>query len=187
MTADAMPATGLRGDPSEALTAAFDAVAVRMAGLAFVNPRLRVEAVRFAPWQDHWLGVLVTPWFMNLVLAPRDVAHWPPLAQGAKRRYLFPAGDYEFIGAHDAACGEFAMCSLFSPTLEFADHAQACDVARHALAALFDPRNARDDDVGTAIAPSAPAGAAPPTLGERIAQPLSRRELLRGRFLARES
>jgi len=181
-----MAGTTLRADPSAALAASFDAVAVRMAGLAFVNPKLRVEAVQFAPWQDHWLGVMVTPWFMNLVLAPRDAARWQSLPQGAKRRYAFPAGEYEFIGVLDAACGEFAMCSLFSPTLEFADHAQACDVARHALAALFDPRNASDAHTDIGAAAPEPPVAASATLGERIAQPLSRRELLRGRFLARE-
>jgi [NiFe] hydrogenase assembly HybE family chaperone len=174
----------LRPDPASALAAAFTAAAARMTGLAFVNPRLRVEAVRFAPWQDHWLGVLVTPWFMNLVLAPREAARWTPLRQGAKRHFAFPAGDYEFIGAHDPDLGEFAMCSLFSPLLEFADHAQAVAVAELALAALFDPRNAQD-----APAPAGPDAAAPTdsTLGERLAEPLSRRALLRGRFLARES
>ena len=42
---------------------------VTMQGLAIVNPALEVEAVGFAPWQDHWLGVMVTPWFMSEWLA----------------------------------------------------------------------------------------------------------------------
>ncbi|MFO1414122.1 MAG: [NiFe]-hydrogenase assembly chaperone HybE [Burkholderiales bacterium] len=177
-----MTDTAFRPDPSAGLAATFAAAAARMEGLAFVNPRLRVEAVGFAPWEGHWLGVLVTPWFMNLVLAPRDVAAWQSLRLGAKRHYTFPAGRYEFIGAHDPAHGEFAMCSLFSPVLEFTDHAQAVAVATHALPALFDPRNATDDP-----APAAdPAPVAAP-LGERLAEPLSRRALLRGRFLARDA
>ena len=36
-----------------------------------LNPALSVEAVGFRPWDEHWLGVLVTPWFMNLWLMPR--------------------------------------------------------------------------------------------------------------------
>ena len=36
-----------------------------------VNPALAVEAVGFRPWGEHWLGILITPWFMNLVLMPR--------------------------------------------------------------------------------------------------------------------
>lgn len=182
MPADATPFAGLRADPSAALVVTFRAAAARMQGLTFVNPALAVEAVRIAPWQDHWLGVLVTPWFMNLVLAPRDPAQWKPLRIGAKRMHAFPAGDFEFIGAHDPACGEFAMCSLFSPVLEFADQAQAREVAELALAALFDPRNAEDASAASDAPTSEPAS----SLAARAAAPMSRRELLRGRFLTRE-
>ena len=42
-----------------------------MAGVPMLNPALRVQAVGFRHWQSHWLGVLVTPWFMNLMLLPR--------------------------------------------------------------------------------------------------------------------
>jgi [NiFe] hydrogenase assembly HybE family chaperone len=87
-------------DPSDALEATYRHVAeTRMHGLPFVNPVLAVEAVGFAPWEGRWLGVMVTPWFINLVQAPLDPAQWRSLGQGEKRRYRFPAGDYEFIGA----------------------------------------------------------------------------------------
>lgn len=177
----------LRPDPAPALVATFAAAAARMDGLAFVNPHLRVEAVHFAAWGGHWLGVLVTPWFMNLVLAPREPSAWTPMPLGGKRHFTFPAGDYEFIGARDPACGEFAMCSLFSPVLEFADHAQAIAVATHALAALFDPRNASDASSPPPTTGAASSGSGATTLGARLGEPLSRRELLRGRFLAREA
>ncbi len=42
-------AVNLRPDPAPALVASFSGAALRMDGLDFVNPRLRVEAVRFAP------------------------------------------------------------------------------------------------------------------------------------------
>ena len=50
------PELGHLPDPSPRLEAAFRAVAVRMEGLAFVNPALEVAAVGFAPWASHWLG-----------------------------------------------------------------------------------------------------------------------------------
>ena len=121
---------------------AFGEIARRMAGLGFVNPALQVEAVAFEPWQGHWLGVMVTPWFMNLVLMPRDRSLWQPLPPGAKRKLPFPAGVYEFIGADDALIGEHQTCSLFSPMHDFQDQAAARLVARLARQALFDPANA---------------------------------------------
>lgn len=172
-------------DPSPRLEAAFRAAAARMEGLSFVNPALAVEAVGFAPWEGRWLGVLVTPWFMNLTLAPCDPARWRPLAQGEKRRYTFPAGEYEFIGACDAEAGEYQLCSLFSPVLEFEDHAAARLVAELAREALFDAANA---DVpadpasgGVTTQPSGPGPLA--QLEERLDAPLTKRNFLRGRFL----
>ncbi len=153
------PDAAAGGDPSVALVASYRRAALRMTGLAFVNPALEVEAVGFALWNGHWLGVLVTPWFMNLVLAPGDRAQWPAVAAGAKRMFTFPAGQYEFIGARDDDVGDFLACSLFSPVLEFEDHATARLVAELAREALFDGDNAE--------APEAPADRCRPNARDR--------------------
>jgi [NiFe] hydrogenase assembly HybE family chaperone len=165
--------TNPAADPSAALEAAYQAVAQRMQGLPVVNPALRVQALEFAPWQGHWLGIVVTPWFMNLTLTPRDTERWVPLAVGAKRRLRFPAGDFEFIGAHDPAFGEFQVCSLFSPMDQFADQAGAVLVAGLSLKALFDPAHAEVPQP----APEAAQAAQDPAVDDR-----ARREFLRGRI-----
>jgi len=165
-------------DPSSALEATYRHVAAtRMQGLPFVNHALAVEAVGFAPWEGRWLGVMVTPWFINLVLAPLDPAAWHPLRLGAKRRYAFAAGEYEFIGAIEPGVGEFQICSLFSPVLEFDDQATARFVAEHARAALLDAANRQGH--GVDLPRPGPIARAEQTLDE----PMSRRDLLRGRFL----
>ena len=173
-------------DPSARLTCAFNAVAARMQGLGIVNPALDVEAVGFAPWEGHWLGVMLTPWFMNLVLLPRDPGQWQPLPRGEKRRYRFPAGVYDFVGATDEAVGEYQTCSLFSPVLEFEDHATARLVAELARAALFDAENAEAPEFPAAnLTPAAPDAVVPGPIGqirERIDAPMSKRDFLRGRL-----
>jgi len=184
-------APALLADPSARLESAFRTIHARsMQGLPFVNPALGVEAVGFAPWGIYWLGVMVTPWSMNLMLTPRDPRAWRPLAFGEKRRYAFPAGPFDFISASTRDVGEHFVCSLFSPVLEFVDHASASETARLARAALFDAHNAEPGD-----APAAPpahatqrdedaTGAAPGPLARVEAGlhvPLSRRDLLRGR------
>jgi [NiFe] hydrogenase assembly HybE family chaperone len=180
-------ASALLPDPSARLAGAFRAVARRMQGLGFVNPALEVEAIGFAPWEDHWLGVMLTPWFMNLVLLPRDPAKWQALALGEKRKYLFPAGAYEFIGATDEAVGEYQTCSLFSPVLEFEDQATARLVAELARAALFDPANAEAPEYPAPnLARATQGGKARGPDGDikgRIDAPLSKRDFLRGRVL----
>ena len=173
-------------DPSPQLEAGYRAAHARMQGLPFVNAALRVEAVAFAPWQDRWLGVLVTPWCMNLVLAPRDGRAWKPLAQGVEGRYEFPAGSYVFIGAHDPLAGEHQICSLFSPMLQFDDHDTARLVATLAREALFDAANAAVHTVPTGAPAPAPVAAEPgpiAQLQENLEAPLSKRDFLRARFL----
>lgn len=147
-------------DPSARLGAAFAAIAdARMRDLPFVNAALRVEAVGFAPWGDYWLGVMVTPWFMNLVLTPGTAQASVPGPRGSKRLHHFPAGAYEFIAGDDPAIGPHESCSLFSPMLEFEDHATACEVARLCRAALLDPANAeRPEASGEAAAPAEGTG-----------------------------
>ena len=177
------PAGPLLPDPSPRLSTAFGEIARRMAGLGFVNPALQVEAVAFEPWQGHWLGVMVTPWFMNLVLMPRDRSLWQPLPPGAKRKLPFPAGVYEFIGADDALIGEHQTCSLFSPMHDFQDQAAARLVARLARQALFDPANAEVPAFPQAdLSPGARAPAGAEAAVVAPAAPLSKRDFLRGRI-----
>ena len=177
---DVTTEAALLPDPSPRLEAAFRDIETRMRGLPFVNPRVGIEAVGFAPWKTYWLGVMVTPWCMNLVLLPRDPAAWRRLPIGEKRRYVFPAGNYDFVSAHDPAIGEYFVCSLFSPLLEFTDHATARETARLARAALFDAAHA---DAPEPPARADVSGPGPLTeIAARIQAPLSRRDLLHGRF-----
>ena len=181
------PVADLLPDPSARLVNAFRAAAARMTGLSFVNPALGVEAVGFGPWQGHWLGLLITPWFMNLIVAPRDLSVWQSLPQGGKRHYRFPAGDYEFIGAHDDLAGEYQMCSLFSPVLQFDDQETARLVAQLARDALFDTENADETALPLAnLSPgSQPASRAPgplETLEARLGASQSKRDFVHGRL-----
>lgn len=127
-----------------ALATHFQAIAdTRMRGLPFLNLKLDVEAVGFAVQvageeaTSGVLGILITPWFMNLMwLAPALSA---PLAQGASREHLFGDQRLTFIGAIDEAVGAYQSCSLFSPMFEFADQAAARATAEQVLALLRDP------------------------------------------------
>jgi [NiFe] hydrogenase assembly HybE family chaperone len=134
-----MAETLLRPCPAPALEAAFGAVLrEQMQDMPMVNPVLSVQAVGFRPWGGFWLGVLVTPWFMNLWLMPRDDAQWQSIGEREKRRYVFPAGVFEFIGGLHAALGDYQACSLFSPMFEFENAEAARDTALASLEALMD-------------------------------------------------
>lgn len=124
-------------DPSAALEAAFRRIErERMMGLPLLNTALKVQAVGFGRWQQHWLGALVTPWFLNLVLVPGDAATWQRAGEAQRVFHHFGAGDFAFLGNHESEVGEFQSCSLVSPMGQFADQASACATARAALGML---------------------------------------------------
>jgi [NiFe] hydrogenase assembly HybE family chaperone len=176
-----MSDSALLPDPSARLAEAYRGVQKHMEGLGFLNPALSVETVAFAPWEGRWLGVLVTPWSINLALAPCDPSAWRAVGRGDKIRYAFPAGEYEFIGATDDVVGELQVCSLFSPVQQFEDQATARLVATLAREALFDPQHAKTPDPteGPALSPPGPVA----KIARNIDAPMSRRDLFRGRFL----
>lgn len=163
--------------PATRLEARFRAIARdAMRDLPTVNPALDVAALGFQPWQAHWLGVLVTPWFMNLWLMPRDVSRWHPIGEREVREYVFPAGVFEFIGGRDAELGDYQACSLFSPMFEFADAAAAHATARAALDALFDASSRAVD-----AAPHAPDAARTTRTAGHGPTSMSKRDFLFGR------
>jgi [NiFe] hydrogenase assembly HybE family chaperone len=172
-----------RPNPTAALEARFASIwREHMQDVPMVNPALRVQAVGFVPWDHHWLGVLVTPWFMNLVLLPRVQQHWHRIGERESRHHVFPAGVFEFISNQDAVLGNYQACSLFSPMFEFADHDTAVATASSALAALFDAGNRPASDVPAsataAAATAASAAAATPPPEPKPA--LSKRDFLFG-------
>lgn len=171
VAAQAPVAASRRPDPSAQVERAFTQIlAERMQGLPFLNPALRVEAVGFRRWEGRWLGVLITPWFMNLVLLPDEEAAWRHVRYGDSLGYALPAGVFEFISAREPALGDYQSCSLFSPVFEFADQDGARATALAALAALFDAQaQAGVEGPGT---PAPDAGRAP----------VSKRDFLRGRW-----
>lgn len=113
--------------------------ATRMHGLPICHPGLGVEAVDFRPHAGDWLGALLTPWSLSLMIMPGHNGRFRPLAANAVQIWRFPSGDYDFIGNHEPALGDYQLCSLYSPMFGFADQAGARQAARLALAALFDP------------------------------------------------
>lgn len=132
------------------LEAAFREIhTAQMRGLPIVNDALAVKAVGFRRHGERWLGALVTPWFLNIVLLPGEGDDWSGLVPGAKELIEFPSGRYEFVHANRKGVGAYKACSLFSPMFEFASILQATETASAALVSLFDP-SIREDGAQTA-------------------------------------
>jgi [NiFe] hydrogenase assembly HybE family chaperone len=101
------------------------------------NAALDVESVGFRALGACALGVVVTPWFMNVVLAPRSGGALPAATSGATRQVALPAGRVDFLATVLDGFGPLWTCSLFSPMHDFADQDSARATAQEALAELL--------------------------------------------------
>lgn len=143
------------GEPEATLERVYRQIlAERISGMPFLNPQLTVRAIGFRPWNEGWIGVMLTPWFMNLMLLPGSDG-WQDLEPGQQLTYRFPSGDYRFTAGEEPGIGLYQMCSLYSPVFQFEDQATAEAVAGQILVEL--------------LREPAPPG-------------ISRRQLLSGRF-----
>ncbi|WP_031438311.1 [NiFe]-hydrogenase assembly chaperone HybE [Methylobacter tundripaludum] len=109
----------------------------RMRDLPVVNASLSVQAVGFNRFGEDWLGVLITPWFMNLMLLPGPDSHWRTQQPGTKIDKRFPYGAFEFTLGSEPQMGIYALCSLFSPMFQFENQAAALAAAQSALQGLL--------------------------------------------------
>jgi [NiFe] hydrogenase assembly HybE family chaperone len=150
-----------------------DNVQPRMRELPVYNAMLQVEARGFAPRDGHCSGILITPWCMNLVLLPGEGDRWSELAPGSRVEVVFPAATYALTLSLPAGMQPHLSLALFSTVLDFADQDTAQQVADEVLQLLYQA-DAEDECAD-------PVSAELDRAGSR--RPLSRRDLLRGRWL----
>jgi [NiFe] hydrogenase assembly HybE family chaperone len=165
------PADQALRNRARTLTRAFEAAfkelhAGKMREVPLLNKALYVQAIGFQPYESKILGVLLTPWFMNLVIIPD--ASFDAAKPGTKELINFPSGNYEFIWAARPETGPYMACSLFSPVHELTNQLMAVEVAQAVLIAIFDPENrvegaktaeiraARDQEIAASNAAEAP-------------------------------
>jgi [NiFe] hydrogenase assembly HybE family chaperone len=138
-------------DRLEVLEATFRRIATtRMRGVPVLHAGLSVQAVGFvrepvAAGSKHTpipmlMGVLVTPWFMNVLRLPvtsvAEAAAAGLLPGGVTGGRRYGEHHLDFVGAHEPTLGAFEQASLFSPMFSFADQPAAVATAHEVLRLL---------------------------------------------------
>lgn len=153
------------------LEAAFEKIAeTRMAGVPILNPALTVETVGFRCHEGRWQGVLITPWFMNLLAMPNAEDDWQDVSSGSTKDLTLPSGDVAFMHAWEESVGPYLSHSLYSPMQDFADQDYARSVAEEVLKLLYAPAAESEQ---AAAAPEKPGG-----LTAKLDKSVSRRGFL---------
>ena len=110
----------------------------RMRGLPFVNEKLGVESVAFRPPGPDLAGILISPWFINLVILPGDDS-LAALHQGDAMERSIGAEHIGFTVDCAPAVGRFLSAVLFRSVEDFPDQATARAVAEEVFELLFAP------------------------------------------------
>lgn len=176
------PATPIDENPARRVEARYLHLwATSMRDLPFVNPALSIEALGFrrhgpaggrmadktiGDTAGDWIGAIITPWVIGLLLLPGGGVLWSDRRPGERCHVEFPIGPIEFIADYEAEADlpAYQYCPLFAPPSSFASQIAAQAAATAALAALLTATGASDDP------------ASKPTAGRRES---SRRAFLR--------
>lgn len=163
------PAQAREAEPGALLEAHYRHLwMTRMHDMPFVNPALGVEAVGFRRHEGDWLGVMVTPWFLNLFLIYGGGALWGDIPAGERRYLNLPCGTLQFLADDDPDLGPYQYCPLIAPVSVLPDMATACQAALEALATVLAPPPEM---------PADPAAKSPGAVDEKP-KPVSRRGFL---------
>ena len=105
------------------------------------NPALGVDIAGFRRYRGDWVGAIITPWFIRLLILPGGGSLWQALPAGEKLRLEFPAGDLEVIAdpLPDSKLPASLYCPLTYSVKEIVSQEAAQEIAMAAINTLFSP------------------------------------------------
>lgn len=110
----------------------------QMQGLPVCNDRLTTEIVGLGRFEQYWVGALITPWTLQLILLPATVEA-EELAEGDHRTFVFPQGSVVFMASENPDLGVYLACSLMSPLHDFTSQETIRSTAEEVITLLFQP------------------------------------------------
>lgn len=107
---------GFSDNPASLLESVFQSVAeTSMQALPFYRPQIPVRACGFQLYEGQWIGCLLTPWMLSLLVLPGPDQTWTRRTVGEKLALSLPCGNVRFTVGETAGCGQYLASSLISP------------------------------------------------------------------------
>lgn len=129
-----MPTTtsGFQQNPAIQLETAFNQIAAgEMRQLPFFRPQIPVRACGFQLFEQQWIGSLLTPWMLSLLVLPGPDQQWQPRTVGEKLALILPCGNVRFTVGQLNDHGQYLASSLMSPLDPHLSAEQAVALAEH--------------------------------------------------------
>lgn len=101
-----------------------------------VNPLLKYTSVSFCRYRGDWLGVLITPWLMDLVLLPGGGELWGDIPAGQRRYVDLPQGTVAFSAAESPELGSYQHAPLVASVATLPDMSAAISLANQVMSGI---------------------------------------------------
>lgn len=130
---------GFATNPAALLEQTFSEIAQgEMQTLPFFRAQVPVRALGFQCYEGQWVGVMLTPWMLSILVLPGPDQVWDSRPLGERLGLRLPFGNAVFHVSEIEAIGQYLSCSLMSPldpTMSAEQALQlATDVSRQVLA-----------------------------------------------------
>ena len=109
----------------------------QMQDIPLLNPALRVQSIGFQVYEGRALGIIITPWMMNLLMLPSEQDDWSELKLGDKTHHRLPANEFRFMVNEIDGIGICQTHSLYSPMHEFMNQDHAVAAAENFMQTLM--------------------------------------------------
>ena len=107
--------SGFASNPATLLVAQYERIArEQMQGLPFYHATMPIVA-ECVLYEDQWLGCVLTPWMLSLVVLPGPDQLWPVRGSRDRLALQLPCGNMTFMVGELPETGQLLACSLMSP------------------------------------------------------------------------
>lgn len=132
------PAIPRDDDPSALIEAHYRQLwETRRHAMPGANAALCVEAFGFQRLDGDWLGVVIAPWSLDLVLMSGGGQWWGDIPNGERRYLNLPCGTLQFLASDDPGLGPYQHCPLIETVTGLPDMRAARYVAADAIRTVF--------------------------------------------------
>ncbi|OOF47508.1 hydrogenase [Rodentibacter trehalosifermentans] len=124
---------GFEQDPSALFQSSMLEVAKNMQDLPFYRQGIECYCPKFILFEQQWIGSVVTPWMLSVVILPGKDQQWEAREIGDKLTVQLPYKALTFTVSGMENIPQYLSCSLHSPIDPSLTNAQAIQLSQDCL------------------------------------------------------
>ena len=107
--------SGFEENPTETFLAEMQKIVPEMQDLPFFHHNIECFCPKFVLFEGQWVGTLLTPWMISVVILPGPQQQWEPRELGDKLTVQLPYKALTFTVSGVETVPQYLSCSLHSP------------------------------------------------------------------------